>query len=103
MSKRKTLEVETKLGTIMADPSGYRDDYPGIYLTLKRGDKTVGLCLLEVVQVDDEEPYLAARMWNPTNPWDTPSISVKSSKDTVDTMFDQMDTVEDNSFYKWNK
>lgn len=79
--------IHTALGDIIAEPSPDKC-YPGIYLSLRRGDKTFGIVLLEVDQVNSDDLSLNAHVWNPEEIWEDPVFSMQSTKETVDKMFE---------------
>lgn len=83
-----TKEVETSLGTIITEES-HDPDYPGIYLSLMRGGRKFGLCLMEVDQYDPVHPRLKMHIWDPADPWDDPIYSKEVSAETVDRMFEE--------------
>ena len=78
--------IHTALGDIIAQPSP-DTCYPGIYLSIRRGDKTVPIVLLEVDQVYPADKQLNAHVWDPENVWDDPVFSMRTNEETVDKMF----------------
>ena len=63
--------IHTSLGDIIAHPSPDRY-YPGMYISLRRGDKSFPLVLLEVDQVNPADKQLNAHVWSPEEVWDDP-------------------------------
>ena len=82
--------IHTALGDIIAQPSP-DTCYPGIYLSIRRGDKTFPLVLLEVDQVNLADRTLNAHVWNPEEIWDDPVFSMRTNEDTVNQMFEEVD------------
>lgn len=81
------MEIETKLGTLIAE-SAIDENYPGIYLSIRRDGKTFGICLLEVEQWDPNfTPELAVHVWDPDAVWDDPIFNMHTPADVVDKMF----------------
>lgn len=83
------MSIETSLGTIITEVKP-DPNYPGIYLALKRGQNIFGICLLEVVDNQSENPALHAVVWNPKNVWEDPAFAQKSSRAEVDNMFEEV-------------
>jgi len=83
-----THEIDTALGTIITEVNP-DPDYPGIYLSLKRGANTYGICLMEVLDNETDNPALNVVVWNPNNVWDDPEFTQKTSKEDVNRMFNE--------------
>lgn len=79
------VKINTALGTLSVQPVD-SPDYPGIYVTLERGNKKEALVLLEV---DNENKNLMAHIWNPDVPWDDPDVTRVFHEDSVNKMFDE--------------
>ena len=84
-----THEIDTALGTIITEVNP-DPNYPGIYLALKRGQNIYGICLMEVLDNETDNPALNVVVWNPKNVWEDPEFTQKSSKKTVDAMFEEV-------------
>ena len=82
------MSIETSLGTIITEVNP-DPNYPGIYLSLKRGTNTYGICLMEVVDNQSDNPALNVVVWNPKDVWEDPEFMQKSSKAEVDHMFEE--------------
>lgn len=82
------MEIKTKLGTIFAEVFE-NDDYPGIFLCLRSGDKKIGLVLLEVNQSDSENPELLAHVWHPDNIYGDPDYTLAANRRTVERMLEE--------------
>ena len=76
------MTVHTELGDIIAEPSPDMC-YPGMYLSLRRGDQTYPICLLEVDQVNLADKTLNAHVWDPQDLWGDPVFTLKTPEDTV--------------------
>lgn len=83
-----TQEIDTALGAIITEVNP-DPNYPGIYLSLKRGTNIYGICLMEVVDNKTDNPALNVVVWNPKNVWDDPGFTQKTSKADVDRMFEE--------------
>ena len=83
------MSIETSLGTIITEVKS-DPDYPGIQLSLKRGQNVYGICLLEVVDNQSDNPALNVVVWNPENIWEHPEFTQKTSKEDVDNMFEEV-------------
>lgn len=82
------MEIKTSLGTITAtvnnDPY-----YPGMFLSLKRGDQTYSIVLLEVEQTNEKNPKLNVHVYDPEEIWNNATFSMSTPKETVDAMFEE--------------
>ena len=83
-------EIETKLGTIVAEPAP-DPNYPGFYLSLRRGNKTFSLCMLEVEQWNPDDIHLAAHVWDPEDVWGDPVFNMDTPAEVIDRMFEEED------------
>lgn len=80
------MQIETKLGTIVAQEYHGRD-YPGINLAICRDDKQIGMCLLEVDQSEPGRPILKVHVWSPDNRIEEPVFSL--CEENMDRMFEE--------------
>lgn len=87
MTNLENTLVHTPLGDIVAIPSPDQN-YPGAYLAIRRGDRTVGLALIEVDNTEEDNPELCVHVWSAEDPWGDVLFSVRSSKETADGMFE---------------
>ena len=84
----KTMEIETKLGTILVEES-MDTDFPGVFISLVRDDKCVSLACIESAELSEEKPMLQLHRWEPDTRED-PMESVRYTKERVDEMFEKI-------------
>lgn len=89
------MEINTSLGTITVGVN-HDEFYPGMFLSLRRGNQEYSIVWLEVDQTDKEHPELKAHVYSPEEIWDDPIFSMSSTKETVDTMFTEDENEQEN-------
>ena len=84
MNTNEKLELETKMGTLIAEKAG-DIDYPGFTITLRRPDgKEFTAVLAEVVQWDDP-PVMEVHYWTPADSSDrNPQWNVCLNAEEID-------------------
>lgn len=80
------MDVKTKLGTLRAQ-AYFDKEYPGINISICRGNKRIGLCLVEVDQYE-EKPVLKIHVWSPDVKIDEPIFDLNEAD--MDKMFEEV-------------
>lgn len=84
----KTMEIETKLGTILVEES-MDESFPGVFISLVRDDKCVSLACIESAELSEEKPMLQLHRWEQDTRED-PMETVRYTKKRVDEMFEKV-------------
>ena len=84
----KTMEIETKLGTILVEES-MDESFPGVFISLVRNDKCVSLACIESAELSEENPVLQFHRWE-QDAQEDPVETVRYTKKRVDEMFEKV-------------
>ena len=77
------MRINTKLGALVAE-AVYGHEYPGMYVSLERGNQTYGIVLLEVDQSDKQKPPR-----DPADIFGDPTFTEEFDGDAVNSMFEE--------------
>ena len=84
----KTMEIETKLGTILVEEST-DTDFPGVFISLVRDNECVSLACIESNELSKEKPILQLHRWE-QDAQEDPMETVRYMKKRVDEMFEKV-------------